>query len=162
MSYVFQICFLLDSTILSPYILSLLPLIPCSAHGGHYYAYCRPNDGEQWVEFNDGSVHQSVDPVITKAAYILFFRRISSVSRTLENLRAEDQRCLDGSDWMRELPSEPAESSGAVYDGREVEDHATVATTDSAADLLAESGSKDSEDPLELDKMGETHFFQYL
>ena len=162
MSYVFQICFLLASTILSPYILSLLPLIPCSAHGGHYYAYCRPNDGEQWVEFNDGSVHQSVDPVITKAAYILFFRRISSVSRTLENLRAEDQRCLDGSDWMKELPSEPVESSGAVYDGREVKEHASAADAGYSADLQVESGSKDSGDPLDFDKAGESEFFRYL
>lgn len=92
-------------------------LIPCSAEVGHYYAYCRPNDGEQWVEFNDGSVQHHVDSVITKAAYILFFRRISGASRTLEILRAEDQRCLDGSDWMNALQSEPVESLGAVCDG---------------------------------------------
>ena len=35
-----------------------ISLIPCSAEEGHYYAYCRPNDGEQWVEFNDSVVRE--------------------------------------------------------------------------------------------------------
>ncbi len=65
------------------------------AEGGHYFAYCRPNDGVQWVEFNDHDVSEDVEPVITKAAYILFFRRVSDTPRTLENLKLMDIRCGD-------------------------------------------------------------------
>ncbi len=73
--------------------------------GGHYYAYCRPNDGEQWVEFNDSSVHQNLNPasIITKDAYVLFFRRVSETPHTLENIQRDDERCLESSSWFQEL-----------------------------------------------------------
>ena len=85
----------------------------CSAHGGHYYAYCRPNDGDDWVEFNDSAVRDDVEPVITKAAYILFFRRVNDCPRTLENLRAADARCREDGEWMKDALSASAESRGA-------------------------------------------------
>ena len=85
----------------------------CSAHGGHYYAYCRPNDGDDWVEFNDSAVHDDVEPVITKAAYILFFRRVNDCPRTLENLRAADARCREDGEWMKDALTASAESHGA-------------------------------------------------
>ena len=75
--------------------------------GGHYYAYCRPNDGEQWVEFNDSSVHPNPANVITKDAYVLFFRRVSDAPRTLESLRASDDRCREDSSWIQELEQAP-------------------------------------------------------
>lgn len=80
-------------------------LICISYGGGHYYAYCRPNDGEQWTEFNDSSVHANLNPgsVITKDAYVLFFRRVSDTSRTLASLMSSDERCQAGSSWMQEL-----------------------------------------------------------
>ena len=86
--------------------------------GGHYYAYCRPNDGEQWVEFNDSSVHAHLTPssVITKDAYVLFFRRVSDAPRTLESLRASDDRCREDSSWMQEL-QDAAEGGGAAGGG---------------------------------------------
>ena len=73
--------------------------------GGHYYAYCRPNDGEQWVEFNDSSVHQNLNTasIITKDAYVLFFRRVSETPHTLQNLLHDDERCQESSPWFQEL-----------------------------------------------------------
>jgi ubiquitin C-terminal hydrolase len=64
-----------------------------SADFGHYNAYCRPNDGEQWTEFDDSTVCPNLDPnsVITKNAYLLFFRRISGIPRTLANLMSSDR-----------------------------------------------------------------------
>ncbi len=87
----------------------------CRYGGGHYYAYCRPNDGEQWVEFNDSSVHANLNPnsVITGAAYVLFFRRVYETPRTLANLMSSDERCQEGSAWIQELESEP-EGGGAA------------------------------------------------
>ena len=84
--------------------------------GGHYYAYCRPNDGEQWVEFNDSSVHPNPSHVITKDAYVLFFRRVSDAPRTLESLRASDDRCREDSSWMQEL-QDAAGGGGAAGGG---------------------------------------------
>jgi len=81
--------------------------------GGHYYAYCRPNDGDDWVEFNDSAVRDDVEPVITKAAYILFFRRVNDCPRTLENLRAADARCREDGEWMKDALSASPESRGA-------------------------------------------------
>jgi ubiquitin carboxyl-terminal hydrolase 4/11/15 len=87
----------------------------CRYGGGHYYAYCRPNDGEQWVEFNDSSVHPNLNPnsVITGAAYVLFFRRVYETPRTLANLMSSDERCQEGSAWIQELESEPEGGSAA-------------------------------------------------
>jgi hypothetical protein len=65
------------------------------------------------VEFNDSSVHDDVEPVITKAAYILFFRRVYDCPRTLENLRAGDARCREDGEWMKDALSASAESRGA-------------------------------------------------
>ena len=89
--------------------------------GGHYYAYCRPNDGAQWVEFNDSSVHTNLNPdsVITKDAYVLFFRRVSDSPRTLERLMLSDERCREGSSWVRELEQES--ESGSAEGGRATE-----------------------------------------
>ena len=83
--------------------------------GGHYYAYCRPNDGDQWVEFNDSSVHANLNPnaVITKDAYVLFFRRVFDAPHTLESLMSSDERCRIGSDWIQAL-GEELEDGGAL------------------------------------------------
>ena len=87
-----------------------------SCDDGHYCAYCRPNDGEQWVEFNDSSVYPNPNHVITKDAYVLFFRRVSDAPRTLESLRARDDRCREDSSWMQELEQAP-ERGGAAGGG---------------------------------------------
>lgn len=47
--------------------------------GGHYYACCRPNDGKDWVKFDDDDVTFNIEPNITCDAYMLFFRRVSKV-----------------------------------------------------------------------------------
>jgi hypothetical protein len=47
--------------------------------GGHYYACCRPNDGKDWVKFDDDHVIFNIEPIITCDAYMLFFRRVSKV-----------------------------------------------------------------------------------
>ena len=118
-----------------------MSLTRCSANGGHYYAHCRPNDGEEWAEFNDSSVREEVDPVITKAAYILFFRRVSSGPRTLESLRLSDDRCREDSDWMNELLSAPGECHGA-----EAAAHSSsTSAIDGTALLTAGDDSSDSE-----------------
>ena len=65
------------------------------------------------MEFNDSVVREDVDPVITKATYVLFFRRVSDAPRTLESLRASDDRCREGSSSMQELLSSLAVSQGA-------------------------------------------------
>ena len=57
------------------------------------------------MEFNDSFVRENVVPVITKATYVLFFRRVSDAPRTLESLRASDDRCREGSSSMQELLS---------------------------------------------------------
>jgi len=71
--------------------------------GGHYYAYCRPDDGDEWVEFNDSSVHSNPSPVITKDAYVLFFRRMSDAPQTLERLMLSDERCREDHPWILEV-----------------------------------------------------------
>ncbi len=62
------------------------------------------------MEFNDSAVHDDVEPVITKAAYILFFRRVNDCPRTLENLRAADARCREDGEWMKDALTASAES----------------------------------------------------
>ena len=52
------------------------------------------------MEFNDSSVHPNPNHVITKDAYVLFFRRVSDAPRTLESLRARDDRCREDSSWV--------------------------------------------------------------
>ncbi len=59
-------------------------------------------------------MHEHVDRVITKAAYILFFRRVQNCPRTLENLRAADDRCREDGEWMKEALSASVESRGAM------------------------------------------------
>jgi hypothetical protein len=73
--------------------------------GGHYYAYCRPSDGDQWVEFNDSSVpaNLSSNAVITKDAYVLFFRRASDAPWTFESLMSSDGLCRQGSKLIQAL-----------------------------------------------------------
>lgn len=44
-----------------------------SVHCGHYVAFVRK--GDQWVQFNDRKVSESVHPPIGKA-YMYFFRRL--------------------------------------------------------------------------------------
>ena len=68
------------------------------------------------MKFNDGSVHPSPNPVITKDAYVLFFRRVSDAPRTLESLRASDDRCREDSSWMQEL-QDAAGGGGAAGGG---------------------------------------------
>ncbi len=64
-----------------------------SPENGHYFAYCRPNDGKQWVTFNDENVITKTNPVITNNAYVLFFRRVYDAPRTITNLMSSDTRC---------------------------------------------------------------------
>ncbi|KAI5295170.1 CSN-associated deubiquitinating enzyme Ubp12 [Ascosphaera acerosa] len=47
--------------------------------GGHYTAFAKNFVDGNWYDFNDSSVHR-VDPsnVVTRAAYLLFYRRISA------------------------------------------------------------------------------------
>ena len=61
-------------------------------------------------------MREDVDPVITKATYVLFFRRVSDAPRTLESLRASDDRCREDSSWMQEL-QDAAEGGGAAGGG---------------------------------------------
>jgi len=78
---------------------------------GHYTAYCRPNDGNEWYEFDDGCVKTvSCDAVMTKAAYVLFFRRTGSPC-TLENLKTRDSRCHENSEWIKKLPMQRTTSA---------------------------------------------------
>jgi hypothetical protein len=102
------------------------------------------------MEFNDSHVYDCPDNVITKAAYILFFRRMSSSHRTLEDLRAEDQRCQDGSEWMEELLRHQVECRGAMADDQgsfrdEFEDLSNAASALQSMDLGRASSSSDSE-----------------
>ncbi len=52
------------------------------------------------MEFNDGSVHPNPKQIITKDAYVLFFRRVSDAPRTLDSLRERDDRCREDSSWV--------------------------------------------------------------
>ncbi|KAK4190445.1 UCH-domain-containing protein [Podospora australis] len=49
--------------------------------GGHYTAYAKNFNDDQWYEYNDTSVSKCQDPqkVVTSAAYLLFYRRRSEV-----------------------------------------------------------------------------------
>jgi len=76
---------------------------PCSAQEGHYTAHCRPNDGDEWLEFDDSRVTPVNGDVITNFAYVLFFRRISDVPSTLANLKLHDVRCCENSAWLQDL-----------------------------------------------------------
>jgi len=49
-------------------------------HGGHYVSYCKNSINNKWYEFNDNNVihipdKQVKDEIITKNAYILFYKR---------------------------------------------------------------------------------------
>ncbi|XP_075040021.1 ubiquitin carboxyl-terminal hydrolase 4 isoform X2 [Mixophyes fleayi] len=47
--------------------------------GGHYTAYAKNQDTEQWYYFDDSSVSPaSEDQIVTKAAYVLFYQRQDS------------------------------------------------------------------------------------
>ncbi|KAF2875376.1 hypothetical protein BDV95DRAFT_565032 [Massariosphaeria phaeospora] len=48
--------------------------------GGHYTAYAQNFFDKQWYDYNDSSVHKLKDPnaVVTRNAYLLFYRRRSS------------------------------------------------------------------------------------
>ena len=41
--------------------------------------------------------------IITKDAYVLFFRRVSETPHTLQNLMRDDERCQQSSSWFQEL-----------------------------------------------------------
>ncbi|KAK4169407.1 ubiquitin carboxyl-terminal hydrolase [Cladorrhinum sp. PSN259] len=49
--------------------------------GGHYTAYAKNFNDDQWYEYNDTSVSKTQDPqkVVSSAAYLLFYRRRSEV-----------------------------------------------------------------------------------
>ena len=68
------------------------------------------------MEFNDGSVHPNPKQIISKDAYVLFFRRVSDAPRTLDSLRARDDRCREDSSWMQGL-QDAAEGGGAAGGG---------------------------------------------
>ena len=68
------------------------------------------------MEFNDGSVHPNPKQIISKDAYVLFFRRVSDAPRTLDSLRARDDRCREDSSWVQEL-QDAAEGGGAAGGG---------------------------------------------
>ena len=47
--------------------------------GGHYTAYGKNPKTGKWYMFNDSSTHEvAEDTVVTKQAYVLFYRRRSS------------------------------------------------------------------------------------
>ena len=47
-----------------------------SLNGGHYTAYCQNPIDKRWYEFDDSSVSSiNAGNAVTKAAYVLFYRR---------------------------------------------------------------------------------------
>ncbi|XP_069592061.1 ubiquitin carboxyl-terminal hydrolase 4 [Ranitomeya imitator] len=66
--------------------------------GGHYTAYAKNQETQQWYYFDDSSVSPaSEDQIVTKAAYVLFYQRqdggsfkVSSPAATLRSPPAED------------------------------------------------------------------------
>ena len=114
---------------------------PPTTTPNYYYAYCRPNDGNQWVKFNDRIV-EDVDPVIDEAAYILFFRRVNDHPRTLENLRTADFH----SQWMKNATSD-AHSGKA-----QISNSLIQPTDDTEKELLQTKFSTDGSDVI-LDTM---------
>jgi ubiquitin carboxyl-terminal hydrolase 4/11/15 len=47
-----------------------------SLNGGHYTAFCQNSLDKKWYEFDDSSVSSiSASSAVTKAAYVLFYRR---------------------------------------------------------------------------------------
>ena len=49
-----------------------------SSNGGHYYSYCKNQNGK-WYEFNDSNVKEiSDDKLVTNNAYCLFYRKINN------------------------------------------------------------------------------------
>ena len=86
---------------------------PCSAQAGHYTAHCRPNDGNQWLAFDDSRVTPVTGDVITESAYVLFFRRFSDDPCTLANLKLNDGRCSENSAWLQGL----AQSGADIEEG---------------------------------------------
>ena len=59
-------------------------------------------------------MREDVDPVITKATYVLFFRRVTDTPRTLANLMLGDPRCQEGSSWLQEPEHDESEGGGAA------------------------------------------------
>ena len=42
---------------------------------GHYTAYCMNPETGKWYDYNDSSVTQHSDNVVTNAAYVLYYKR---------------------------------------------------------------------------------------
>ncbi|KAK9161091.1 hypothetical protein Syun_007432 [Stephania yunnanensis] len=50
--------------------------------GGHYTAYVKLVEGNRWYDFDDANVHSiSEDDIRTRAAYVLFYRRVKVESQ---------------------------------------------------------------------------------
>jgi ubiquitin carboxyl-terminal hydrolase 8 len=98
--------FSLDEVDFSPYFALDSPFKDCSKYRlyavsnhsgnvdkGHYWAYCRPNDGSQWVEFDDDKRVRNLNPddIVSNHAYMLFFRRVSSTASAVASQQAASQ-----------------------------------------------------------------------
>lgn len=48
-----------------------------STGGGHYTAYCKDPNSQEWYDFDDSSVNKlrGEEDVVTESAYILFYQR---------------------------------------------------------------------------------------
>ncbi|CAJ0955750.1 unnamed protein product [Ranitomeya imitator] len=79
-------------------ILWRFPITMAAWVGGHYTAYAKNQETQQWYYFDDSSVSPaSEDQIVTKAAYVLFYQRqdggsfkVSSPAATLRSPPAED------------------------------------------------------------------------
>ncbi len=56
-------------------------------HGGHYFAYCKNDNDNQWYTFNDSTISDiEENNVCSKYAYILFYKKRQSKYPNLEEL----------------------------------------------------------------------------
>lgn len=64
--------------------------------GGHYTAYCKLNEDDQWFCFDDSSAYPvRKEAVVSEAAYVLFYRRRAEAQQDTGKLSTRLSVCSD-------------------------------------------------------------------
>ncbi|KAK4230885.1 UCH-domain-containing protein [Podospora fimiseda] len=140
--------------------------------GGHYTAYAKNFNDNQWYEYNDTSVSKTQDPqkVVSSAAYLLFYRRRSEVplggprfQEIFDKYDAgasesgEEQRLGQGSSLRQTLPlgkrglvSELPSYQATIGGDDDMDVGVTLSTTWSAEETLHNSVEGDDDEAIDL------------
>ncbi|KAJ2999068.1 hypothetical protein NUW58_g112 [Xylaria curta] len=86
--------------------------------GGHYTAYAKNFIDERWYSYNDSSVSQTTtERIVDSSAYMLFYRRRSSVPLGGASLNRILERCVNDDDEMSGLGEDRRLDEGFSQNG---------------------------------------------